>query len=218
MNRINSTFVALAFFCNSAIIAGEGLYVGISTGVTHAQADVSKITGSKLKYSSESGKSGTSIGAFLGYNHLINGTPLFIGLEGDINSNNLKMSLIQDYGVFLASTMTATTNYSASGVFKIGVVIKDLMIYAKGGVFKTQWRVSLEGRHHNNETYSELFKTNSYGSVCGFGADYQLNDKWSLGIGHTIHTCTSLEFNPKNTSIKIDPTINTTSLRLTYTF
>lgn len=218
MKKINKPLVALIMMGSSPILSSEGLYIGISTGTSSAQVKVDQTKRNFLKYSADTGKSGTTFGAFLGYNHLIQESPLFIGLEGGVNSTNLKMSLSQDHGVIFDEKMSANTKYSLHGVFKFGIVINDLMVYAKGGVFRSQWRLSFEGRHPNTKTFSKLIKTNSYGSVYGFGADYKINKNWGIGIDHTINTSQTLDCQLPNGSAIISPVINTTSLRLSYNF
>lgn len=220
MKRKTKLGVALTLLFTPHALSMEGLYAGISMGTSNAQADINRTTKFHFSSTSNAGMSGKNIGAFLGYNHLIEQTPLFIGLETGINSHNLNISLNKDHGVLFSERMIINTKYSMSGLFKFGVVVKDLMIYAKAGIFRSQWRFNLKGRHPNGRTFASLIKSNSYGSIHGFGADYKMNDKWSIGIDHSINTCQTLnlDFNELAGAAKIDPMISTTSMRLTYTF
>jgi len=218
MMKINKAFVTLIMMGVSPILSNEGLYIGIRTGTSSGHIKIDKTERNFLKYSADTGKSGTTFGAFLGYNHILQGSPLFIGLEGGFNLTDLKMSLCQDHGILFDEKINATTKYSMHGVIKFGVVINDLMVYAKGGFFRSQWRLSFEGRRPNAKTFSKLIKTNSYGSVYGFGADYKVNKNWGIGLDHTVNTSQTLDCQLPNGSATISPVINTTSLRLSYHF
>lgn len=217
MTRINKVALALMVAFTPTVLASEGLYAGVGIGSAFTQVDVDRGTDHHMNYTSNAGKVGTGLGAFLGYNHLIKETPLFIGLEAGFHYHNIKMSLKQDHRILYIDKMDVSSTDSLSGVFKFGVVIKDLMVHAKAGLLKTTWRLGFEGSHPKS-AYKGLVKTNSYGSVYGFGADYKLNSNWSIGLDHTINTFQSLEFKIAEGSVKVDPKINTTSLRLTYTF
>lgn len=218
MIKINKLALALMVASTPTVLASDGLYAGIALGNVHTQADVNKTAINGLNYTSTTGKNCAGFGAFMGFNHPIEGTPLFMGLEANVNSNNSNVILSQVHGFHFEEKMTAQTKYSLSAVFKLGVSINDLMIYAKAGVFKSQWRLSYEGHNPYVAQYSSATKTNTYGSVYGFGADHKLNNNWGIGIDHTVQTSQSIDYKVADLSTKIDPVINTTSLRLTYIF
>ena len=218
MIRINKIALALMVACTPTVLAADGIYAGIALGNVHAQADVNRTAMNGLNYSSNAGKNGEGVGAFAGFNHLVKDTPLFIGIEAGVHSNNSNVILSQVHGFHFEEKMTAHTKYSLSGVFKLGVVINDLMIYGKAGVFKSQWRLSNEGHNPYEAPYLDVIKTNAYGSVYGFGADHKLNNNWGIGIDHTVNTSQSINYKFGGWSTKLDPVISTTSMRLTYVF
>lgn len=218
MIRMNKLVLALMVACTPTALASQGLYAGISLGNVHAQANINRTAINGLNYSSNSGKNSEGVGAFIGFNHPIKSTPLFIGLEANVASNESNVLLSQVHGLNFQEKMTAQTKYSLSGVFKLGVSINDLMLYAKAGMFKSQWRLSHEGYNPYAAQYLSIIKTNSYGSVYGFGADHKLNNNWGIGIDHTVNTSKSITYKVADQSAQIDPVISTTSLRLTYTF
>jgi len=218
MIKMNKLVLAAMVICASTAIASDGMYAGISLGNVHAQADVNRTALNGLNYSSNSGKNSGGAGAFAGFNHAITGTPLFIGLEANIASNNSSVLLNQVHGVNFQEKMTAQTKYSLSGAFKLGVSVNDLMLYVKAGVFKSQWRLNHQGHNPYAGNYASVIKTNSYGSVYGFGADHKLNNNWGIGIDHTVNTSQTISYQVADQAAKIDPVISTTSLRLTYTF
>lgn len=218
MIRLNKYALALLAFCTSTGFATQSLYAGIALGNVHAQADINRTSVNGLNYSSNSGKNGSGVGAFVGFNHPIETTPLFIGLEASVVTHDSNVVLSQVHGFHFEEKMTARTKYSLNGVFKLGVSINDLMIYAKAGVFKSQWRLSHGGHNPYVGQHLSIIKTNTYGSVYGFGADYKLNNNWGIGIDYTVNTSQSINYKVADQAAKIDPVISTTSLRLTYTF
>lgn len=218
MNRKAKLALALIVLNASTALASEGLYTGISIGRSSFQANIHRDTSDNLTYFSNSGTNGTAVGAFLGYNHLLTGSPLFIGLEGGVQSHNLKAKINQSYGNNYFEKMDTKVDHSLFGVFKFGVVVNELMVYGKAGAFKSKVRLSYSSNYPSCQPFERLIKTNAYGSVYGFGVDFKVNPNWGIGLDHTVNTYSSIEFKLPNGNAGVDPVVNLTSLRLTYTF
>jgi opacity protein-like surface antigen len=188
-------------------------------GQSFVQADMVRNSGDRLKNISNTGNKNANVGVFVGYNHLIQETPLFIGLEVGAENHNLKISQEENTSppVVMNYKTIAKTNNSFTGIGKFGFIVKDLMIYAKAGVVKTNWNLNYAAAFAG-ASMGNAVKTNKYGSVYGFGVDYKLNSNWMIGVDHSIKSYSDLKLTSGVGNITVKPIINTTSFRLIYSF
>jgi opacity protein-like surface antigen len=218
MKILNKVAIALIALSSTTTLSSEGLYAGIGFGLSNLQADKSKDSHDNISYFINSGSNGTVTGTFLGYNHLLTGSPLFIGLEGGAQIHNLKTHLNQSHDGDALEKADAKIDHSFSGVFKFGIVINELMVYGKAGITKAMTRLNYFSDCHNIEPFNEIKKTYAYGSIYGFGMDFKVNPNWKIGVDHAISTYNHIDVDLPNGTARVDPIVSTTSLRLTYVF
>jgi opacity protein-like surface antigen len=110
------------------------------------------------------------------------------------------------------------TNNSINGIFKLGIVVKDLMIYGKGGIVRTNWMMSFvdKGNFRAESSISQKFTKD--GSLLGFGIDYNLNSNWSIGVDYTVANYPNLKLVHRLGEFKMYPSLRTTTFRLSYLF
>ncbi len=159
-------------------------------------------------------KQDPSVGAFIGYDHLVSETPIFIGLEAGVNNQNSEKTQYayeSSCAYNSSGSLKLKTNNSAIGSLRIGVVAKDILIYAKTGLSSTNWQVLIKGPSGDRQTnYQKL------GHVFGFGLECSMNPNFSFGLEYqfTRHNVLRNMYPELNT--KISPTTQTTALRLIY--
>jgi len=214
LNRIIKALM-LTIATSTAVLGNEGLHVGIDIGQSFTQGDMVRKSGDHLRHSSNAGNKNGNVGAFIGYNHLIQDTPLFVGLEFGVQNHNLKIN--KEEHMVRYSTI-AKTNNSFTGVGKIGIIIKDLMVFTKFGLVKTNWDLQFKTNAGMGPPTTNRVKTNEYGTIYGFGVDYKLNTNWGIGVEYTVKTYSSLKLKSSVGIVTFKPTINTTSFRLMYSF
>jgi len=171
------------------------------------------------KDSSNIGKDSFNYGLFVGYNYLIKESPIFIGVEIGAQNHNLEATKGENtFPPFVNYVTTVRTNNSLSGVFKLGIVVKDLMIYGKGGIVRTNWMMNFvdKGNFRGDSAISQKFTKD--GSIFGFGVDYSLNPNWSMGIDYTVSNYPTIKLVHRLGEFKMHPSLRTTTFRLSYLF
>lgn len=203
----------------SSILSTEGLYAGISLGLVSLNVDLDRNlqysghNNSKLSTECQSG------GLMLGYNYLIEPTSLMIGLELNLQNNIMQASKEEKTLTPSVNHITTVrTNNSMGGFLRIGVVINEMIIYGKMGISKANWKLRFQDKSDIDKPTETIRSVNSYGYSCGFGVDYRLNEKWSMGIDHIVSKHNPIKLSHQVGEFKMTPTINTTSLRLIYIF
>ncbi len=195
----------------SSCFASDTLRVGLSFGAaTHAAKSSNEKTGDRDTYI----KSAPSAGVFVGYDHLINETPLFLGVEvagHNHNSETTKDGLHWPHHT--PYTLTLKTNNTISGAIRFGVVAKEAMLYAKVGAATTNWQVAVKTKGRDDRTtYQKM------GYVGGIGIESRLNENFSMGVEHECVFSNNLKNMRPNIFVKISPLVQTTSFRLVYNF
>lgn len=209
LKPIFSATVTLFMFSNS--LAADSIRVGISLGsASHETRLKMDDTGIESKFKKQS----PSVGAFIGYDHLVSETPLFIGLEAGINNQNsekTQYAYASPSAYNSSGSLKLKTNNSAIGALRIGVVAKDVLIYAKTGLSSTNWQVSIKGPSGDRQTnYQKL------GHVFGFGLECNMNPNFSFGLEYQYTRHNVLRNTYPELSTKISPVTQTTALRLIY--
>ncbi len=224
MNKSNKIIIkALLILCSitPSYSMGDSLYTGINIGKSSINADLKRdIPGSRNDHA-EMGNNEIGAGIFIGYNHLIKDTPVIAGIELGVQNHNLEV-LKRDNSPFFNQIAKIRTNNSFTGVLKIGISIKDIMIYGKAGLALTNWTLSftsdLVNRPQGNWNTNISKKSNKYGAILGCGIDFRLNPNWAIGIDHTVTQYPSLKLHHPMWALETKPLIQTTSLRLMYIF
>lgn len=193
----------------------DGLHTGISIGSTNTKL------GFKIDRtdSSDLGNQSYNAGIFIGYNKLIEETPLLVGFELNAHNHNLKATQHEHtVPATLRISSEIKANNSASFLLKFGVRIKDLDLYAKAGISYYNWKTKAKHWLANYESKETSKTYDNYGLTYGMGIDYKLNPNWGIGIDYTNSTCNPLRMETKVGTLKINPMVHKTSFRVIYTF
>lgn len=207
-------------FCGCApLLATDQLYIGLNTGRTSAHIELDRNFINLLADSSHMGQDAIHAGAFIGYNHLITETPVFVGLEFSIANHSLQSLKGENTFPFFVNYATQIkTNNSYGGVVRVGIVIKDILIYGKGGIVMTNWTTSFLDKSDETISNTVSKRHNKIGATFGFGMDYNLTSNWAIGIDHTMISYPSLFLKHKVGTFKFSPLLYMTNLRLIYKF
>jgi opacity protein-like surface antigen len=194
-------------------------YIGISLGQTSSIFKLKRFMASERKDSSNIGKHGYSAGLFAGYNHLLKESPLFVGLEIGARTHNMQV-IKQDslYRSVISHTAKVRSKNSLSGVFKLGFVVKDLLVYGKAGLAQTNFQVSFEDATNHPVPVRTLQNFKKNGTVFGFGVDYILNPNWAIGADYAVANYQKLKITHAAGKLHLSPSLQTTTFRLSYMF
>jgi hypothetical protein len=202
------TAATFTLFAMSGSLAFDTLRLGIGLGNANYEIKAKNFTWNekeKIKKSSQH----SSI--FLGYDHLINETPLFFGIEGEFSNHNAEKSYRTDW--YPNGTLRVSTNNTVNGSLRLGVSTNNVLIYGKAGVAYTNWNVSFQDR-----TADLQKKYQKYGKVFGGGIECSLNKNFSIGVEHTFEGYNTIERISPILNLKLRPTIQVTKVRLIYSF
>jgi opacity protein-like surface antigen len=200
----------------SKSMASDGLYVGIGIGSSFMYGKIknsSPIESNKLR------KQGHLATAFIGYNHLIKDTPMFVGIEAGFQNHAMKKKVDGTVPGRASPYMLAiSTNNSIVGHLKLGFVVSNISFYCKGGVAQTNFKALYQAVGKEKEA---AFK--KLGASAGLGAEAKLNKNFSIGFEHNYTKYGSLngiaqDLGYPNARIWVTPEIHVTSLRLIYNF
>jgi outer membrane autotransporter protein len=194
-------------------------YIGIAVGQTSSIFNLTRFMASERKDSSSIGKHGYSAGVFAGYNHLIKESPLFVGIELGARTHNMEV-IKQDsiLRAVISHTTKVRSKNSLSAVFKMGVVVKDLLVYGKAGLAQTNFQVSFEDATTNVVPVQTLQNFKKNGTVFGFGVDYTINPNWAIGADYAIANYQKLKLTHPVGKLHLCPSLQTTTFRLSYMF
>lgn len=203
--KLITSLVSLSL--TSGGLAFDTPHVGISIGPNFQETKLK--SPSAFNYGPFVAKS-LYMSIFAGYDHLIQDTPLFIGLEGEIASHSSpkKKEVMIDTG----ATLKFSTNNSFSGAMRIGAHVGEATFYGKVGLQYTNWKISNLSRHVVHKS------SNSYGNLIGGGMECAINNNTSLGIEHTYSQGGTIKVAHRRNSMQLKPTFQLTKLRLAYKF
>ncbi len=211
--------IIVAFLFCGPLHAINKLYIGLNTGRSVAHIELERNFINLLTDNSNMGQDTINAGAFIGYDYLITETPLFVGCEFFLQNHSLQSVKGENtFPSFVSYITHAKTNNSYGGVIKVGLVIRDLLIYGKGGIVMTNWTTSFLDKSDANIQTTISRKHNKIGAIFGFGMDYNLTTNWAIGIDHALTSYPSLVLTHKIGTFKFSPLLYTTNLRLIYKF
>lgn len=196
----------------------EGLYTGLSFGQTFSSIDLKRTLG-QFSDLSEMSNNTPNAGTFIGYNHLVEGTPVLVGLEFAAQNHTMTHEKKDNVSTPYVNYLTkASTNNSMIGFVRMGVVINDMLFYGKIGVVKTNWTLSFKDKSESASLSSSSRKLNSYGMGYGFGIDFSLNKHWAVGVDYKVSDHTEMKLSHDIGECVMTPTLHTSTLRLIYSF
>jgi opacity protein-like surface antigen len=211
--KLSYVFPAMMTLCMlSSSLASDCLRMGVSLGFSHHKTKSRNLSLPKMKPLDKFSKSAPSAGVFLGYDHLISETPLFIGLEAAINNHNSEKTRHGLYWPPGHYELKIKTNNSLTGSLRLGVLSKNVLIYAKTGIASTNWQTTIKAPIGDKQTN---FKKVGY--LVGGGLECKMNRNFSFGIEHQFIKSNNLGNIHPQINIKMSPTLQITSLRLIYT-
>lgn len=209
--------VAAALLCGiTSVAASDGLYVGVGTGASFMYGKVKNSEHVEVK---KLRKHGDVVSAFVGYNHLIKDTPMFVGIEAGLQNHAMKKKIEGSVpGRAGKYDLSVSTNNSIAGHLKIGFVVSNVSFYCKAGVAQTNFKTAYQAIAKEKYTTDKKI-----GASTGIGVEAKINSNFSIGLEHTYVKYGSLKnISPDlgfpNVQTKFSPELNTTSLRLIYNF
>lgn len=203
-------FSILTLIQLSNSLASDCLRIGVNIGSAYQKTKLKAISiGHEVKFDRQD----PLVGAFIGYDHLINETPLFIGLEAGVNNHNSEKTLYACDSYKNTCSLKLKTNNSLIGALRLGVATKDVLVYAKTGLSSTNWQTLIQSSLGDMQTNYQ-----KPGYVFGFGLECKMNRNFSFGLEHQFTTHNSLHNMHPKMDLKLSPTTHTTGLRLIYSF
>jgi opacity protein-like surface antigen len=216
LKTIKTVFLSIPFIVPSH--AMDQFFAGLNVGRAFIDSSLNRELAINTKDTSNMGNHDLLAGIFLGYTNSIAGTPLFVGFE--FGAQYQKIFLTKEENTFppyIHYVTNIKTNGSVTGVLKLGVKIKDMLLYAKGGTSWTNWTINFSDRT-NTPWKTKSCPYNKFGTLLGFGIDYVLNCHWAIGLDYSHTTYPSLKLVNHVGGFKATSTLHTTSFRLTYLF
>lgn len=203
-------FSVLTLFESSSSLSSDCLRIGVGVGSSYHQTKLKVIS---TRQETKLDKRDPLVGAFIGYDHSINETPLFIGLETGINNHNSEKTQHACDPKKSMFSARVKTNSSLIGALRIGVVAKDVLLYAKTGMSSTNFQTLIKSSAGDKQTnYQKV------GYVFGLGLECKMNRNFSFAIEYQTTTHNRLRNMHPAIDLKISPVTHITDLRLIYSF
>lgn len=204
--KLSSYLLSFAVISNS--IALDTLRVGMSLGPTFHETKPKNFNGYELN---SFVRKSPFVGVFAGYDHLVQETPLFVGLEAEAANHSAERTN-EVYNATNTSFKLATNN-SFLGAVRVGVSLGEALIYGKVGLSLTNWKTTISSP---GEYIQKDYK--KYGNAFGGGMECSVNKNCSLGIEHIFTSVNSIKRIHPDNALTLSPTIMATKLRLVYNF
>lgn len=194
-------------------VASESLRAGLIIGGASHRASVKTILGTakdKLTTSSP------AVGVFFGVDCKISESPLFVGMEFSlINHNAEEEQYLTTHGI-TATSFKLKTNNSFKQMLRFGFVANeaenDILLYGKAGLASTNWETTVT----DQLVYKNQFQ--KYGLVAGIGMESKVNKSFSIAWEHEFTFNSEMRRLHPELELKTKPLVQTTSMRLTYSF
>lgn len=161
----------------------SGAYVGLRAGyVTSDSTSLNVSTATGLVHSNlgSFGMRGGQFGGLAGYNFHVVGTPLVVGVEGDINVGRIERSVqssVTPFGASFNAKATSTWNGSIRG--RAGFALDRALIYATAGAAYLDMKYKGE---LNLATTTWNKSGSSTGWTMGGGVDYAFSNNLFAGV------------------------------------
>lgn len=216
MKKIKSLAAGAAIIASiqSAHSVADSPYIGIGIGQTASHYNVNRHMAFSRQQSSNLGKHGFHGGVFAGYNYLIKESPLLIG--GEIGAQLHSLEALKEDKAHYSTKIKASNSFTA--LMKMGICVNELVIYGKCGFAQTNFEMNhIDATGYDNPVaYSRKFKKD--GLVVGGGIEYNINPNWIIGVDYAVSTYPNLKLNYDVGQIKVQPSLQTTTFRLSYVF
>jgi opacity protein-like surface antigen len=217
-NMISKLFLVVLLLTTNSFSLDK-LFIGVNAGYLSSKTETDELK-SNIRDPEGIQKDNPYGGIFMGYNHSIEGTPVFVGLEVsgqmyDMNASKEK-ACQHPYMSYQASVRSKT---SAAAVVKLGISVSNALIYGKAGLSYALFLATITDKGHTAPTNPIFYrKYHRYAPVIGLGVDFSLNKNWAIGVDYTVASYASLKVLSSAGHFGLSSTIQMKSLRLTYSF
>lgn len=216
MKKIKSLAVGAAIIASiqSTHSVADRPYIGIGIGQTASHYNVNRHMAFSRQQSSNLGKHGFHGGVFAGYNYLIKESPLLIGAE--IGAQLHSLEALKEDKAHYSTKIKASNSFTA--LMKMGICVNELVIYGKCGFSQTNFEINYIDATDSDKPLAHSRKLKKDGLVVGGGIEYNINPNWIIGVDYAVSTYPNLKLNYDVGQIKVQPSLQTTTFRLSYVF
>ncbi|GLK67809.1 porin [Hansschlegelia plantiphila] len=178
-----------------------GAYAGVQAGYDWFDAD-NKVNG----FSPQSKPDGFTVGGYVGYNQQLNGSPLVLGIETDLNYSGADSS--RRFGA--GSGVRNKIDFTGAVRGRIGYAFDRFLIYGAGGLAYADHDV--KGRGGGSDD------TIAVGWTIGGGVEAALGDNVSARVEYRYSDFGTDSFSVAGSRVKSDVTDNRVLLGVGYKF
>ncbi|HEY0293551.1 MAG TPA: outer membrane protein [Hansschlegelia sp.] len=178
-----------------------GAYAGVQAGYDWFDAD-NKVNG----FSPQSKPDGFTVGGYVGYNQQLNGSPLVLGIETDINYSGADSSR----GFGAGSSVRNKIDFTGAVRGRIGYAFDRFLIYGAGGLAYADHDVKARGGGSDD--------TIAVGWTIGGGVEAALGDNVSARVEYRYSDFGTDSFSVAGSRVKSDVTDNRVLLGVGYKF
>lgn len=197
----------------------NGFYGGISIGYTSLVGQLNRTLNVNTSDRITSvGENGIPLGAFVGYQNIID-ERFYLAGEGFYQYANVLIEKDENTFPGFVNYFTYIKNEYKSGIVgKFGFVHNNNIFYAKTGLAISRFILGFKDNTGNPIITSSTSKTQK-GVILGGGVDFFLNKNVSVGIDYDITTYPSMGFKSNTVgSFSFKPVSHTFQTRFKYTF
>lgn len=181
----------------------NGPYVGLQAGYDWFEAK-NRVNG----FSPTSKPDGFSVGAYLGYNHQLDNSPLVIGIEADANYADVDGS--RGTGAFPGGRITNSFDFTGAVRGRVGYAFDRFLVYGAGGVAFADPDVKARGGGSDD--------TIAVGWTIGGGVEAALSDNVTARVEYRYSDFGTDSFSVSGSRVKSDVTDNRVLLGVGYKF
>jgi outer membrane immunogenic protein len=186
----------------------SGPYVGAQVGYAWADAD-NRANG----FSPGSKPDGFMFGAFAGYNHQFDGSPMVAGVETDFNFSDVDAK--RGTAAFTGlpdSSIRNESGFNGSVRARLGFTFDRFLIYGAGGLAYADHQVKARGAAGGSDD------TIAVGWTVGGGVEAAISDNVTARVEYRYSDYGTDSFSVANTRVKSDLTDNRVMLGVGYKF
>lgn len=204
---------------NPPIFSHNRFYAGVSLGQTNIVGSLKRLleVGSNDKTTSLGG-TGFTPGIFAGYGHVLDMTPIYVGVEASYRHDDITITKEENTWPNFVEYITKIQKKDSWGAAgKLGFVHKDNIFYFKAGIVSTRFILGFEDRSNRASAGSTTLRRK--GILLGVGMDYTINNNWALGAEFERVHYPSMQFTNANIGrFNFKPKTYSYLVRLKYSF
>lgn len=172
---------------NNRIYIGGG--IGNTDMIGTLNHRIVKLTDKTIKL----GNRTTVIKFLIGYGFILEGTPLYFGIESSYQLGNIELEreISAHPNLLISSKINKKDTIGLHA--KLGISKKRILFYIKGGSAYSIFQYTLVNKSGSLSFMKRL--TNKYGISGGIGVSYSLNDHWKSFMEYEITKYPQIKFN-----------------------